>query len=490
MRKFCLKSSKNHNKLPIEAKLYEINDIDSVQSDVTDANANDESSEQYEGRVLFNEETHEEENCLIKKLNCIIDINKLSTLILSECSLTNLPDCFEVLRITILDLSHNKLRIVPTCLITGLRRIEELDLSHNYLSNVDYELQCMSYIRKINLEYNNIENCPFWMFSSKCTNLKSFIYNGNLMKELYLIQETFSSVQTLQFFNCNLVQGDLTFFKTFALLKCLHVGNFKNAYKNNNCFVNCDILFYNPLWSDTISILNLQCLKMISLPEELSTFKNLKELNVSCNKLVWLPKSLTQMKSLEILNITQNMITNLPLDFDKLNLKSFIAAENSIISLPKLSKKLKILDLYLNSIFDLTHINLNNIEYIDIEQNYCIVEDHINDYKRKRDKLRLDFNCIDRIDGARIESEDEDVPNESDTTSSLCNSSPVDISFDNCNDEMEKEVWDIEPLAAKNSEITLSDNEWLGNTKNSSKRMLPVNELTYTEESYYYCDVD
>lgn len=481
MQNFCLKPTKLQNKLPVQVQIYNTN----VEKEFNESNvASDDDDKQYKGRLLFNEVTHVEDDCLITKVNSIIDINKLSTLILSNCGLVNIPDCFESLRISTLDLSRNNLKEVPACLITGLRRIEELNVSYNFLSDFNFELQCIKCIRIINLEHNNIMDCPLWMFSSKCTNLKTFLYSDNLLNNKFLMQEISNKLETLRLSNCNLSQNKLNFFKMFPYLKSLCLGNYKETCNYINYFENFDVLFYKPMWRHTISTLNLQYLNITSLPEELGSLSNLKELNISWNKLVWLPESLTKLKTLEILNITGNMITSLPYDLYQLNLKSLIAAHNSIISIAKLSKNLILLDLYSNCIDSMASCDLNDVKYLDVEQNYYL-EDCIN-YHNKKDNLRYIIHVNDRIDGVKLESSD-DSSSELDSHSSLSDICH-EIILDNCSVITESEVWESQIWTRMNEEITLSDDDWTGTSQKLKRAVKTMPCLI--NESYYYCDAD
>lgn len=464
---------------------YELsNFVANDETNIADAAESKQNENDSANKLIFAEEMHTiNEKCFINQLQQKIDINKLITLTLTKCHLTYLPDCFEELRIIKLDLSHNDLTDVPSCLIKGLRRVQHLNLSYNSLYNFETELMCLNCIETINLEYNKIRTCPTWIFSSKCTNLKSFIFNCNLMRNCLQLAVC-NHIESIQFSNCNLMQDHLSSFKTLPNLKCLQLGNLNDIYliKKFNSFLNCDVLFIKPIWQHTLLILNLQYLNISFLSNDLCNLTNLKELNLMGNRISWLPETITNMKCLEILNISENMITFLPSDLCKLNLKSLLAANNAIDYIPQLNDNLEVLDLYCNHIDTLLE-SFKKVKLIDLDDNYCS-GDEIFDYQRKKCNLRTILNIYGRTDGVKIEncsssnSSDNSYVPEEDLSEGLC--------YYYINDE--QEVWDVEKVTPNHSDVTPSDDEWI-EPRCSRKEPMKIVDVVY-DDDYYFCDAD
>lgn len=86
---------------------------------------------------------------------------------------------------------------------------------------------------------------------------------------------------------------------------------------------------------DTIYGLSFEKLKLDSIPEELSAFKNLKTLNLGKNKLDELPEFVGDFKDLEVLDLSKNEFSIFPLPICKLTkLKKLIINRNLFESIP------------------------------------------------------------------------------------------------------------------------------------------------------------
>lgn len=431
---------------------------------------------------------HCEETCIVNKIQeKIVDLNKLLSLTLSNCKLTNLPDCFEVLRVKKLDISHNYLNDVPFCLINGLKCVEDLNVSYNVLTHFEIELKCNDRIETLNLSCNKVRMLPLWIFSSKCRNLKTFTCSFNRVTNNFKQQHINNKLQYVDFTNCMLMQEHLESVKLLPYLQTLRLGN-ESSKMPTNCFLNCDTLFLRPLWLESICKLDLQNLGISSLPNELSALCNLEEINLEKNSLNWLPESLTTMSKLCVLNISKNLISYLPKNMYQMNLKRFLASCNYLNSVPKQNSALIVLDVYDNCI-DYVYEDINNVQFVDIDQNYYS-GDNIVDYVNKRNGLRAVLNCGFRVDGIKVDEEKE--PTER-SFGSLDDSSCDNYGDEEDQQSLEEELWTVEKRPRSN-DITTSDDEWIGTNlkKPLPKKMLLKSDtaLNTEYESYFFVDVD
>lgn len=138
--------------------------------------------------------------------------------------------------------------------------------------------------------------------------------------------------------------------KIFALTFLLSIN-----YALGQEFTVKDVVVYD--WSelkdvkpDTIYGVSFQKMKLVTIPEELAEFKNLRVLNLSKNKLSSIPKFIGEFEFLEELNLTRNKLEYYPIELCsnqsirilKLGQNLFETIPNCIESL----EKLEYLDVY------------------------------------------------------------------------------------------------------------------------------------------------
>lgn len=87
---------------------------------------------------------------------------------------------------------------------------------------------------------------------------------------------------------------------------------------------------------DTIFALSVSKEKLISVPDQLAIFKNLKYLDLSKNKLSKLPDFLSDFEQLEFIDISKNDFETFPLVLTRIvTLKTIVANRNSFDRLPE-----------------------------------------------------------------------------------------------------------------------------------------------------------
>uniref|UniRef100_A0AAR2LAM3 non-specific serine/threonine protein kinase n=1 Tax=Pygocentrus nattereri TaxID=42514 RepID=A0AAR2LAM3_PYGNA len=225
-------------------------------------------------------------------------------------------------RITVLDLSHNNLNSLPSINIQhstnwiGLRRLQELDVSDNCLTDLPSSvLHCFKTLSSLNISrnrlghfpdpwacplkickaaYNHIESLPdtisiFWR-----THLKEVDFSENVLKELpsYI-------------------------FELEALISLKLCGNRITTLPAPNKWKSCPIQFPEIL-RDSLEVLFLNDNQLECVPLSVCALKNLSELYLSNNPGIQdLPAELGQLSNLWQLDIEELNITNVPADVRK-----------------------------------------------------------------------------------------------------------------------------------------------------------------------------
>lgn len=494
----------NSSEYPILAEIYIIKNKE--QFEITTKNFDNEIDQQEKNngkKLIFEEQMHgDDNNCFIKEIKTNeYNLNKINSLTLTNCGLSFIPDCFEVLRLKQLNLSRNCLKDIPFCLINGLKTIEHLNISYNYLKHFDIEIKCANHLISLDLESNNLSTFPIWTTTTKCLQIKSINFKNNPMVNFAEIFEINNKIEIAIVANCKLLQRNLICLKKFPCLREFYLGN--QECRNENFFENVDFLFLNPpIWQKTITLLDLQNLNMTVLPEEWEPFRNLKQLNVAGNYLSILPISLTRLPYLETLNISRNCLSYLQNEFANTNLKICLAAFNNFESVPPLPQQNLIqLDLYANLIEEIgSDFTFTCIEGLDFEQNYCdgnVVDDYVN----KKNKMRTILNANDRLDGLKIvHTISEDQQSNSSSNSEFCCEDYDDVimkKVDCCDfvDNNEEIEWKTQSNSSWISDVTISDDEWNGNyyirkKKGNDRQTKKPPHLNCDYDWYYFIDAD
>ncbi|XP_066146850.1 malignant fibrous histiocytoma-amplified sequence 1 homolog [Euwallacea fornicatus] len=422
----------------------------------------------------------------------------ITCLDLSYCDLTILPNALKFLHLNNLNLAHNQLNTVPSCLYGGgLQSLQILDLSFNMITQFDVEPDCISTLKVLRLNNNLLENVPIWFLTFRCPALEEFNYSENKAKHFNFLKHScnFSvmCLKKLELVSACLVGRDAEWLRMFKKLQFLDISNHESLCRRTinkfKCFNN---LFTKPLW-DNLYVLKLIHLDMAFFPEGIFWIESLKELNVSNNLLTWFPLGIEHLVNLEVLNVSYNDLIELPQGISKLGkLRVLIASHNHLDIVPIMPQSLKVLDFYNNHIETMQVINFSHTELLDLEANFVCLSNVNLTYEKyclQRDKFRSIYQCKNRVNGPRIkvteiylsaqssdsESEEESVSNENE------NIPESDLSNEN---------WDLEYEITNNgtiSNISWSDDEYTGEDNVDIDKQ---EFNTYCNEDWIFVDAD
>lgn len=301
---------------------------------------------------------------------------QLSTLDLSNCALTYIPDeIFELSYLTELKLGNwadynkqqrNKLAQLPPQ-ISRLTKLQYLDLSSNELSALPPDLAQLTQLQLIDLSNNHFEQLPDWLgdlpqlqfldlsnnqlavVSPTLTRLER-LQRLNLSKNLLRqIPESFANLQQLQRLDLshNYLQQFPDAVSALSLLQQLSlIGNQINAlppdiallHNLRICYLNNNQLSALP--REFAQLQQLQRLYMShnvlsDFPEAILSLKNLQLLDLRNNSIGQLPDALSQLQRLEYLDIAQNRLHDLPVGIAQLNnLELLDLRSNRVAELP------------------------------------------------------------------------------------------------------------------------------------------------------------
>ncbi|KAK9679323.1 Leucine rich repeat [Popillia japonica] len=406
----------------------------------------------------------ENENC-----NCILEVkqhmlmNKIVHLNLSNCKLNSLPESLSDLPLKSLNLSHNSIVNIPSCLLNGLESIEDLNLSYNQISEFEMEPKSSLNLQVLDVRSNGIKFIPIWLVHAKSKNLLELHYTGNILGKTNenLYGKIYSyKLKKLLLKESHILNENISFLKSIRTLEVLDVAN-GGSKIYRNCFTNYDELVDHPSWETTIKILYLSSLNMGFLPESIVCLQYLKELYIADNALFWLPDVIGKLVTLEILDIANNSLCFLPKTISELkNLHVLKLQCNKLAVIKPLEKldHLKLLDLYENDL-DNFPLDIHKFKYLDLEKN-CFdtsLLDHI--YSEKRSYYRNEYNLKYRAVGYN----EEHIPdfNKSESDCECIYSEDSGNSNVIPSDDYEEEWWD-DIKVESHPDVTTSDDEWQG----------------------------
>jgi Leucine-rich repeat (LRR) protein len=420
--------------------------------------------------------------------NIDFEINKISVLQLDNCDISEIPHNIHKLNLKQLILTHNKLREVPSCLYSGLKTLELLDLSHNFIETFDIEPACSGTIKTLKLSDNKIRNFPHWILTLPCPQLVEVNYCNNFMVELKPTHEL--TIRKLELCNAQLRDSDCVFLKGIKTLEYLDVSNDKSK-RNYNRFNNVPKLFVRAKWRN-LKILKANNVTVSILPQEIFRIATLTELHLINCDLSWIPEEIKNFKNLKILDVSNNTLCSLPAEVSSLENLSVVKAPFNYISLVAEFTNLEVLDLYSNSLETVPSC-MKNVCYIDLEKNYFDMSLHesYEKYKVKREQLRQMLDHV-RTDGPRLLPVEENfVANLDSYSEEFANSDNETYDVDT-----ESECWDDEePIKSKerNSEITPSDDEWdakIPTPTDHKHKPKSVPRHFEAHEDWIFCDVE
>jgi len=249
-----------------------------------------------------------------------VELQKLHSLIslrLSSNKLTHLPKYFGHYKaLRSLNLSSNSLSEFPDfmCDITTL---VDLDISFNSISTLP-EVGRLTSLERLWATNNKLSG-PFPPSASKLSNLREVDVRHNAIDNI----DVLAKLPTLEYLMIG--HNSISSFEgTFNKIRVLHL--------NHNPVTRFDILSPVP----TLSNLNIEKAKLAALPDNLfPKILNLTKLNLDKNHFVSLSPHIGLLTKLEHFSIAQNLLSSLPADIGRLTeLRYLDLRENNLNSLP------------------------------------------------------------------------------------------------------------------------------------------------------------
>ncbi|KAF2426187.1 hypothetical protein EJ08DRAFT_593925 [Tothia fuscella] len=268
------------------------------------------------------------EHAALEKLQSLISLR------LSNNKLTYLPKYFGLYKsLRSLNLSSNSLSEFPDymCDITTL---VDLDISFNSISTLP-QIGRLTSLERLWATNNKLSG-PFPSSASNLTNLREVDVRHNAIDNIDVLAQL-PTLEYLMIGHNSISSFEGTFFK----IRVLHL--------NHNPVTRFDISSPVP----TLSNLNIEKAKLAALPDNLfQKIPNLTKLNLDKNHFVSLSPHIGLLTKLEHLSIAQNLLSSLPVDIGRLTeLRYLDLRENNLNSLPAqiwFAKRLETLNLSSN----------------------------------------------------------------------------------------------------------------------------------------------
>lgn len=269
----------------------------------------------------------------------ISKLKNLSKLILSENFFSEFPSEILVLTsLTYLDMSGNKLTFLPQE-ISQLRHLSHLDLSRNELTVIPQEISRLEDLSKLILSEN-----LFSIFPSEILDLTSLKYLDLGRNNIYYSQhkgEADSKSGNLQ--ELNLSENNLSDIPEHILP---YIKNITKLSLRRNNFGHFPLSI---LGLSKLLYLDLSENQLVFIPTEISDLTDLKEIYLCGNDFSSLPEGINDLKNLKTLSISGNELTNLQTLIGKLRYLNYLDLRGNRFSKfpPQILKLKKLENLYL-----------------------------------------------------------------------------------------------------------------------------------------------
>ncbi|OHT08124.1 hypothetical protein TRFO_23491 [Tritrichomonas foetus] len=319
--------------------------------------------------------------------------NTFKVFLLSHNRLTTLPDTNAKLRI--LKLAYNKFggSIPPgiwNCIINS-KKLQELDLSSNFLKEIPNEINDMSKLNALSLFDNKLTSINVTSSSIRALDLGHNLFTtppqfpstvemfGYSYNSLESLDESFPNYASLQFLavgQCGIKSISPTLCMGNLKTIVLSINNLTEVPDLGQIFPSAEKIDLSdnyltafPTFPHTIEDINLNHNQISNMPGDLNQYANLKKIQIAYNNLTefaplglsvtYIDASNNQISSvsefsapaLEFINFTSNNLTSIP-QFNSQALKIYILAKNNIseINTEALSPVADLLNLHSNEI--------------------------------------------------------------------------------------------------------------------------------------------
>ncbi|XP_026465274.1 toll-like receptor 7 [Ctenocephalides felis] len=327
-----------------------------------------------------------------------------------------------------LDLSYNRLaNIGDFWQISKLRRLQQLHLQHNNITDVSSEsLIGLTSLRILNLSFNKLESLPnLLLFNSR--EIREIHLQNNLLFELpkglfhrleqllvldlssnqlsshHIDENIFTGLIRLIVLNLSnnaLTRIDSKTFKDLFFLQILDLKNNSIGYVDENAFLplynlhtlnlaenrlhQIDNNLFNGLFVLSKLTLNNNLINSI----DINAFKNcsdLKQLDLSSNQITRIPKAIQDLQMLKSLDLGENLIENVENDSFK-NLNQLTG--------------LRLIDNRIGNLSKPMFQNLPNLQVLNLAENKIQQIDRDTfDGNQNLEAIRLDKNFLMDVDG-------------------------------------------------------------------------------------------
>jgi len=118
-------------------------------------------------------------------------LNNLTELKLSFCDLNDIPLKLNDLglKLKILNLSHNSIKSIDGSFVVAMNRLNHLDLSHNKLFYLPFEIKIMQSLEHLHISYNQLNHLPFTLGKINSLKFLNLSHNNLQYIPLSLINE-------------------------------------------------------------------------------------------------------------------------------------------------------------------------------------------------------------------------------------------------------------------------------------------------------------
>ncbi|CAF1211801.1 unnamed protein product [Rotaria sordida] len=313
-------------------------------------------------QCLYLESLNISYNQLKKFPDIILELRSLNKLIINDSKFQylttkNLFEKFFYRTINILNLSNNNLHTNLNEL-TCLKALTYLDLSSNYLYELDHDFKLLTCLKILKLNKNKFTKFPSWLYEMSNNNNNKQKYIAETLLELYISDNKIESIP-----------DDI-----------VHMINLQTIDLSNNQFLKFPntLVYLEQLTSLIYS--QEHGIHINKLPDDFIHLYNLKKLDLSHNIFNEIPDMIYNLTKLEYLNMSYNLLTNI--DNNRLKqLKNFKIIKlngNNFTSFPSIIYQLEIFNLNENPLclappndfLDDKYISATSNLYVQINDKY------------------------------------------------------------------------------------------------------------------------
>lgn len=275
-------------------------------------------------------------------------------------------------RLTILNVSYNRITEIPTNLFDDSKNLADVDFSHNQIKRFDANtFATENHVKYLNLSHNNITDFNVMTFH-KLTELKQLDVSHNRIEEIpsFLFHKTDQLISVNFAFNKLCKIDDFAFAGDFSLKK-LNLSHNQLAHLDKRIFDNHSNLTHFDVSSNQLTVLNAITFESL---------RNLLLLNLSNNTLATLSnKTFEHLVKLEHLILSQIGLSKVAsgtfatlTNLQTLDLSSNVLKTLSADILPLKSTQLKLISIANNQLRELIKFSssiIPNTKIVGIDSN-------------------------------------------------------------------------------------------------------------------------